>query len=95
MKPYQRNRIKIFLNPEADPRGAGYQIIQSKVAIGSGGIMGKGFMQGSQTQFRFLPEQHTDFIYAVIGEEFGFLGAIIGLLLFFILLLRGVQIAAL
>jgi rod shape determining protein RodA len=95
LKPYQRNRIQIFLNPEADPKGAGYQIIQSKVAIGSGGITGKGFMEGSQTQLRFLPEQHTDFIYAVIGEEFGFFGAIIGLLLFFILLLRGVKIAAL
>jgi rod shape determining protein RodA len=95
LKPYQRNRIQIFLNPEADPKGAGYQIIQSKVAIGSGGMTGKGFMDGSQTQLRFLPEQHTDFIYAVIGEEFGFLGAMIGLLLFFILLMRGVKIASL
>ncbi len=95
LKPYQRDRIKIFLNPEADPRGAGYQIIQSKVAIGSGGGMGKGFMQGSQTQLRFLPEQHTDFIYAVIGEEFGFVGALSGLILYFILLIRGVQIASL
>ena len=93
LKPYQKNRIKIFLNPEADPRGAGYQIIQSKVAIGSGGGLGKGFMQGSQTQLRFLPEQHTDFIYAVIGEEFGFLGALLGLILFFLLLIRGVKIA--
>jgi len=95
LKPYQRNRIKIFLNPETDPRGAGYQIIQSKVAIGSGGGLGKGFMQGSQTQLRFLPEQHTDFIYAVIGEEFGFVGALTGLVLYFILLIRGVQIASL
>jgi rod shape determining protein RodA len=95
LKPYQRNRIKIFLNPEADPRGAGYQIIQSKVAIGSGGGMGKGFMQGSQTQLRFLPEQHTDFIYAVIGEEFGFIGALSGLILYFVLLIRSVQIATL
>jgi len=94
LKPYQRNRIKIFLNPESDPRGAGYQIIQSKVAIGSGGGMGKGFMQGSQTQLRFLPEQHTDFIYAVVGEELGFLGALTGLTLFFVLLIRGVQIAS-
>lgn len=93
LKPYQQERINSFLNPEADPRGAGYQIIQSKVAIGSGGFNGKGFMQGSQTQLRFLPEQHTDFIYAVIGEEFGFLGVIIGLLLFFVFLLRGIQIA--
>ncbi len=94
LKPYQRNRIQIFLNPETDPRGAGYQIIQSKVAIGSGGFSGRGFMQGSQTQLRFLPEQHTDFIYAVIGEEFGFLGVMLGLLLFLIFLLRGVYIAA-
>lgn len=93
LKPYQRNRIIIFLNPEADPKGAGYQIIQSKVAIGSGGSLGKGFMQGSQTQLRFLPEQHTDFIYAVIGEEFGFLGTLIGIMLFFIFIIRGIQIA--
>ncbi len=93
LKPYQQQRIKIFLNPEADPRGAGYQIIQSKVAIGSGGLTGKGFMHGSQTQLRFLPEQHTDFIYAVIGEEFGFLGVITGLVLFLVFLIRGVQIA--
>jgi rod shape determining protein RodA len=94
LKPYQRNRIKIFLNPESDPKGAGYQIIQSKVAIGSGGSLGKGFMQGSQTQLRFLPEQHTDFIYAVIAEEFGFLGALTGLILFLILIIRGIQIAS-
>jgi rod shape determining protein RodA len=93
LKPYQRDRIKIFLDPESDPRGAGYQIIQSKVAIGSGGILGKGFMQGSQTQLRFLPEQHTDFIYAVVGEEFGYLGISIGLLLFTTFLIRGVKIA--
>jgi rod shape determining protein RodA len=94
LKPYQQNRIKIFLNPESDPRGAGYQIIQSKVAIGSGGSLGKGFMQGSQTQLRFLPEQHTDFIFAVIAEEFGFLGALTGLILFLILIIRNIQIAA-
>jgi rod shape determining protein RodA len=93
LKPYQRNRIKVFVNPEADPQGAGYQIIQSKVAIGSGGGFGKGFMEGSQTQLRFLPEQHTDFIYAVIGEEFGFIGIMFGLILFFTLLIRGIQIA--
>jgi rod shape determining protein RodA len=94
LKPYQQNRIKIFLNPESDPRGAGYQIIQSKVAIGSGGALGKGFMQGSQTQLRFLPEQHTDFIFAVIAEEFGFLGAVTGLILFLILIIRSIQIAS-
>lgn len=94
LKPYQKNRIKIFLDPETDPKGAGYQIIQSKVAIGSGGSLGKGFMQGSQTQLRFLPEQHTDFIYAVIAEEFGFLGALAGLILFLILIIRGIHIAS-
>jgi rod shape determining protein RodA len=93
LKEYQRNRIKIFLNPEADPKGAGYQIIQSKVAIGSGGFTGKGFLQGSQTQLRFLPEQHTDFIFAVIGEEFGFIGVVIGLVFFFVFLMRGIFIA--
>ena len=94
LKPYQQQRIRIFLRPEMDPLGAGYQIIQSKVAIGSGGLWGKGFMQGSQTQLRFLPEQHTDFIFAVIGEEFGFLGAVLTLLLFAFLLLRITQFAA-
>ncbi|MFZ0390428.1 MAG: rod shape-determining protein RodA [Calditrichia bacterium] len=93
LKPYQQNRIKVFLNPEADPRGAGYQIIQSKVAIGSGGFSGKGFMQGSQTQLRFLPEQHTDFIFAVVGEEFGFVGILAGLVLFYLFLMRGVKLA--
>ncbi len=95
LKPYQRNRIKIFVNPEADPQGAGYQIIQSKVAVGSGGVFGKGFMEGSQTQLRFLPEQHTDFIFAVIGEEFGFTGVLLGLLLYVTLFIRGIQIASL
>ncbi len=81
LRPYQKQRILTFANPEADPRGAGYQIIQSKVAIGSGGIWGKGFLNGTQTQLKFLPAQHTDFIFSVIGEEFGFVG--ISLVLFF------------
>jgi len=93
LREYQQQRIKIFLTPEADPLGAGYQIIQSKVAIGSGGLFGKGFLNGSQTQLRFLPEQHTDFIFAVVGEEFGFLGVFIGLLLFAIFLITAVKIA--
>lgn len=93
LRDYQQQRIKIFLNPEADPLGAGYQIIQSKVAIGAGGLLGKGFLNGTQTQLRFLPEQHTDFIFAVIGEEFGFLGVFIGLLLFAILLVNAIRIA--
>ena len=72
---YQKNRILTFLNPGHDPRGAGYQIIQSKIAIGSGGILGKGYLQGSQTKLDFLPERHTDFIFASIAEELGFVGA--------------------
>ncbi len=94
LQDYQKRRILVFLNPEADPLNAGYQIIQSKVAIGSGGLMGKGFLQGSQTQLRFLPEQHTDFIFAVIGEEFGFIGVMVGIILFTILLIRIIQLAA-
>lgn len=87
LRPYQQQRILTFANPEADPRGAGYQIIQSKVAIGSGGIWGRGFMQGSQTQLKFLPAQHTDFIFSVIGEEFGLFGTGMILSLFLILIL--------
>jgi len=87
LKPYQQQRILTFANPESDPRGAGYQIIQSKVALGSGGIWGKGFLNGSQTQLKFLPAQHTDFIFSVIGEEWGLFGVNIILLLFSALLL--------
>ena len=94
LKDYQQQRIITFWNPEADPFGAGYQIIQSKVAIGSGGLFGKGFLQGSQTQLRFLPEQHSDFIFAVIGEEFGFVGVVIGLILFSVFLMRTVHLAS-
>ncbi len=93
LKDYQKKRITTFWNPEADPLGAGYQIIQSKVAIGSGGFFGKGFLDGSQTQLRFLPEQHTDFIFAVIGEEFGFVGVVIVLALFTWLLLRIIHLS--
>ena len=73
---YQQNRILVFLNPEVDPRGAGYQIIQSKVAVGSGGFWGQGFTLGPQKRYDFLPEQHTDFIFSVIGEELGFRGLV-------------------
>jgi len=79
---YQKNRILVFLDPSVDPRGAGYHVIQSMVAIGSGGITGKGFMEGTQKRFNFLPEQHTDFIFSVIGEELGFLGTLSTLVLF-------------
>ncbi|MFC1627782.1 rod shape-determining protein RodA [Gemmatimonadota bacterium] len=85
---YQQNRILTFINPQNDPLGAGYQIIQSTVAVGSGGLTGKGYLQGTQTKLNFLPEQHTDFIYSVIAEETGMLGALIVLLLFAVVLQR-------
>jgi len=89
LQPYQKSRIITFINPEQDPRGAGYQIIQSQVAIGSGGVWGKGFKNGTQTHLKFLPAQHTDFIFSVIGEEWGFTGVIfvLGVLLAFLLYL--------
>ena len=90
---YQRNRIRVFLNPELDQFGAGYHVIQSKIAIGSGLLLGKGWMQGTQSQLNFLPENHTDFIFAVAGEEFGFIGAVVILLLYLILIWRGLTIA--
>lgn len=88
LQPYQRSRLTAFLDPEADPLGAGYQLIQSKVAIGSGRFWGKGLLEGSQTQGGFLPEQHTDFIFSVIGEELGFIGATVAVLLFWALVIR-------
>jgi rod shape determining protein RodA len=90
---YQKLRILAFLDPTSDPQGSGYQIIQSKVAIGSGGFLGKGFLHGSQTKLAFLPAQHTDFIFSVLGEEFGFWGVLVLLALFFALLLKGFVIA--
>jgi rod shape determining protein RodA len=86
LKPYQRERVVIFLNPERDPLGSGYQVTQAKIAIGSGGIHGKGFRQGTQAKLEFLPARHTDFIFAVAGEEWGFIGVVIilALYLFFI-----------
>lgn len=95
MRPYQQQRILTFANPEADPQGAGYQIIQSRVAIGSGGIWGKGFLEGSQTHLKFLPAQHTDFIFSVIGEEYGFAGILIILAAFSLLTLYLLRLAAL
>jgi len=94
LKPYQQKRIATFLDPGADPLGAGYNILQSKVAIGSGGLLGKGFLKGTQTQLNFIPEQWTDFIFCVPGEEFGFVGAAAVLALFALVLYRGVAIAA-
>ena len=90
---YQRNRILVFLDPEVDPRGAGYQLIQSKVAVGSGGLTGQGFTMGAQKRFDFLPEQHTDFIFSVIGEELGFRGTLIAILAFAYVLSRIVRMA--
>ncbi|MCI0406754.1 MAG: rod shape-determining protein RodA, partial [candidate division Zixibacteria bacterium] len=90
---YQKLRILIFLDPNRDPRGAGYQIIQSKIAVGSGGLLGKGYMAGTQTKLAFLPEQHTDFIFSVVGEEFGFLGVLALIALFGYLIYRGIDYA--
>jgi rod shape determining protein RodA len=94
LEKYQQTRVLSFLGLVSDPKGVSYQVIQSKVAIGSGGLIGKGYLSGTQTQLRFLPEQHTDFIFSVIGEEFGFLGCAVVLCLFVILLIRGIQIAS-
>jgi rod shape determining protein RodA len=93
LEPYQKNRFLVFLDPTVDPRGAGYNLLQSKVAIGSGGITGKGFTEGTQKGFNFLPEQHTDFIFSVIGEELGFIGVILALSAFGFILYRLVQLA--
>ena len=93
LKPYQQQRLTSFLNPESDPIHAGYQAIQSKVAIGSGGILGNGFLNGPQKRLAFLPEQYTDFIFAVLGEELGFVGVVAALTLFFILFLVLLRIA--
>jgi rod shape determining protein RodA len=93
LAPYQQNRVLSFLNPELDPRATGWNIIQSRVAIGSGGILGKGFTEGTQKRLAFLPEQHTDFIFSVVGEEFGFLGVLVVLSLFAGLLMVLLRIA--
>jgi rod shape determining protein RodA len=93
LKDYQKKRILIFFNPELDPLNAGYQIIQSKIAVGSGGLFGKGYKLGTQSQLRFLPEQHTDFVFSVWAEEWGFVGCSFLLILFFFLLYRGLSIA--
>jgi rod shape determining protein RodA len=92
LRPYQQKRIAAFLDPNVDPLGAGYNVVQSKVAIGSGGLLGKGYLQGTQTQLNFIPEQWTDFIFCVPGEEFGFLGAATVLVFFALLLLRSIAI---
>ncbi len=88
LKDYQKERVLTFLDPGRDPQGSGYQVQQSKIALGSGGILGKGFFSGTQGQLHFLPAQHTDFIFAVLGEEGGFLGAVMVLALFFVMMQR-------
>ena len=95
MLDYQRQRVLTLFNPESDPLGAGYHIIQSKIAIGSGGLYGKGWLNGTQSQLEFLPERSTDFIFAVYAEEFGFIGVALLLLLYFAIVARGLWIAAL
>ena len=92
-KVYQKKRILVFLNPDLDPHGSGYNIIQSKVAIGSGGFFGKGFLHGTQTQLGFLPEKTSDFVFAVVAEELGFVGAIFLIILLGVIIYRGIQIA--
>ncbi len=94
LKPYQKLRILTFLDPDRDPLGAGYQIIQSKIAIGSGGFYGKGFLKGTQSYLDFLPEKHTDFIFTLFSEEFGFVGSIFLLLIYLIIIIRIVRIGA-
>jgi rod shape determining protein RodA len=93
LKPYQLERILTFLDPDRDPLGQGYHLLQSKIALGSGGLDGKGFMEGTQSQLKFLPEMQTDFIFTIFGEEFGFVGAIVLLLLYFAVILTGLSIA--
>ncbi|UWS30378.1 peptidoglycan glycosyltransferase MrdB [Erwinia pyrifoliae] len=94
MHDYQRDRVMMLLDPESDPLGAGYHIIQSKIAIGSGGLPGKGWLHGTQSQLEFLPERHTDFIFAVLAEELGLVGVVVLLILYVMLILRGLVMAA-
>jgi rod shape determining protein RodA len=94
LQPYQKLRILTFINPDRDPLGAGYQIIQSKIAVGSGGLTGKGFLKGTQSYLEFLPEKHTDFIFTLFAEEHGFLGSLALLLIYIIIIYRVVRIGA-
>jgi rod shape determining protein RodA len=94
LKSYQKERIMSFLDPSRDPQGAGYHIIQSKIAVGSGHLWGKGFMEGTQSHLRFLPERHTDFAFSVLAEEWGFVGSMVILVLFFLLIIAGLRIVS-
>jgi rod shape determining protein RodA len=93
LKEYQKDRLTLFLHPEKNPLGGGYQLIQSRIAIGSGQLMGRGLHQGTQTQLDFIPEQHTDFIFSAIGEELGFIGTIAILIAFWLIIVRLIVIA--
>ena len=94
LSPYQQSRLKVFLDASLDPRASGYHVIQSQIAIGSGGVLGKGFTLGTQKRLAFLPEQHTDFIFSVVGEELGFVGVSVALMLFLFLFLRVIRVAS-
>jgi len=92
LKPYQKSRILTFFDPDRDPLGAGYQIIQSKIAVGSGGLSGKGFLKGTQSYLEFLPEKHTDFIFTLFSEEHGFIGSVFLLLIYALMIFRVLRI---
>jgi rod shape determining protein RodA len=94
MHEYQRNRVRTFINPESDPLGSGWNIIQSKIAVGSGGLLGKGWLNGTQSHLEFIPERHTDFILAVMAEEFGLLGVTVLLGLYVVITSRCIYIAS-
>jgi rod shape determining protein RodA len=93
LQDYQRQRVHTFLNPSSDPLGAGYQVQQSKIAVGSGGLTGKGYLQGTQSQLRFLPARHTDFVFAVLAEEWGYLGTLVALGLYAMWIVNAFRIA--
>jgi rod shape determining protein RodA len=93
LQPYQKNRIISFMNPELDPRGSGYHLVQSKIAVGSGGMSGKGYLKGESHRLKFLPERHTDFIFPVLAEEWGFVGSVFTLMMYFLFLVSGTNIA--
>jgi rod shape determining protein RodA len=94
LKPYQKLRILTFLDPDRDHLGAGYQIIHSKIAVGSGGLTGKGFLKGTQSYLEFLPEKHTDFIFTLFSEEFGFLGSVLLLSIYAVIIYRVIRIGS-
>jgi rod shape determining protein RodA len=94
LKGYQKDRVKMFLNPESDPRGKGYHLVQSKIAVGSGEWMGRGYLKGNINKLKYLPERHTDFIFAVLGEEWGFLGGVFSLVVMALFLLVGLESAS-